>query len=409
MLQLTDGVTTVTLSGGTTPILACDYFPQPPDRNGDGWNDVPETARVIMEGTAASIINAVNGIERMLQLAADHDKRGASRRVFLLHSVAGLPAYRSEVLEGRVVWDGNALYRRLPSSGTTAAQVAVIWRRRYYWEANDETALTGSTITNDGNGNFFSWNSISGSLPTPVRITLTNVNGVQIPSRRFYIHNDVANVFGTDLPVLVPGTGASSWTGGSAHNILRWPLAVPTALANKLQGERYRLLAAFSSLPSGIYVRASIYAEIGGVYILLRAGGDVLSTGLQLLDLGAFHLPPAGNVGTASLVVVLTIYATASGSATLLAVQLAPSEPALTLRQIGFNLPAGASVVYDGMEDAAWLALPERSPAVEAQGELLLYPGQTNKIRILFDEETVYAPTRQLQVAGAYRPRKLTV
>lgn len=407
MLQLTDGVTTVTLSGGTSPILACDYFPQPPTRNGDSYEDVTETATVIMEGTASAIVGAVNSIERLLGWAATNKR--PDRRIFLLHSVAGQATYRSEVLNGRVVWDSNALYRRLPSSGVTAAQVAVVWKRRYYWEANSETALTGYTIANDGNGNFFSWSGVNGTLPAPVRIALTNANGTAIPSRRFYIHNDVANVFGADLPVLVPGTAASSWTGSSAHNVLRWPLAIPSQIASKLQGERYRLLAAFSSLPSNVYVRASVYAEIGGVYMLLQSGGDVLSTGLQLLDLGAFHLPPAGNVGTASLVVVLTIYATASGSATLLAVQLAPSEPALTLRQIGFNLPAGASVVYDGMEDAAWLALPERSPAVEAQGELLLHPNQNNKIRILFDEETVYAPTRQLQVAGAYRPRKLTV
>lgn len=409
-LQISDGVTTVTLSGDASVIKACDYFPSTPERNGKSYNDVTETFGVIMEGAASAIIATVNAIEELLDQAVDGPKRAKTRRVIITYNVTGIAETRKcEVLEGRVLWDVDPLYRRLHDS-TAAVQVTVIWRRRYYWYLPSVT-LTTASITNGGGGaagNSWTWNNIQGSLPAPVRLTLTNVSGATRQTRRFYLLNDADDVLGTDA-FLTPATAAVSWGAGSDHNAPRWPLVIPTTTTAKLAGERYRLLAGFSSLPDGVYVRASVYAYVSGVYLLLQRGDDVLTTGKKLLDLGSLDLSPAGAIGaSSSLAIVLTVYAPLAGSATLAFVQLSPAEPALTIYQNGFGLPNASSIVTDDIDNYDYM-LTARHSIIETSGEMLLYPGQANRLRLLFDEDGLFEPSRQWQVAGTYQPRKLTV
>lgn len=405
-LSMSDGVTTVTLSGGVGVIKACSYFPGTPERNGDGYNDVVESFGVILEGMRADVIAAVNSIEMLLNQATL--KRRRSRRLFASYNVAGgAGTYKSEILDGRVLWDSDPLYRRVQDTAA-AVQVEVIWRRRFYWEG-DSVALSPITITNGTAGNTFVWSGIAGVLPAPVRLTLTNAAGVEMPTSTFYILNDAANTLGT-AAFLTPATATVTWDGGLDHNMLLWPLSLPSEMMAAVAGERYRILAAFSNLPSSVYVRASVYAYVDGVYMLLQRGSDVPSGGRELLDLGALNLPPSGDIGTpSSLMIVLTIYSPAAGTATLSFVQVSPAEPAVTLYQNGFILEVGDSVVYDGMDEVSYLAMSQRHAVVYAAGELVLYPGQSNRLRVLFDEGVNFVPTRQLQVSGAYRPRKLTV
>lgn len=407
-LQISDGVNTVTLSGDGVAIKSCTYFPTPPERNGDSYNDVTETFNVILEGTPAAIITTVNTIEMLLDQAATSARRNPDKRLIASYNVTGIAeTHKSEILEGRVPWDPNPLYRRLQGA-TTAVQIAIIWRRRYYWELAD-VALSTNTITNGTGGNSFAWSGIAGTLPAPLRLTLTNASGVSLPSRRFYILNDADNTMGTTA-FLTPATPTQSWGAGVDHNTLTWPIVVPQATAALMTGERYRILAGFTSLPDGVYVRASVYAYVSGLYLLLQRGGDVLSTGKKLLDLGSLNLSPAGNIGTpSSFAIVVTVYAPLAGSATLAWLQVSPAEPALTLYQNGFSLPNGSTIVHDDMDDYAYMLATQRHPLIDAEGELLLYPGRTNRLRILFDEDGAFVPSRQLQVSGTYRPRKLTV
>ena len=411
-LQLTDGTTTVTLSG-TSPVTGCTYFPETPERKAGVYNsDVTETAQVVLAGTAANIRTTINSIERLLELAALRQAGGTNPKVYVTYAPVSETAHRSEVLEGRVVWDPNPGLRRLGDTAPTA-RVGVIWRRRYYWEGA-ETSLGTATVNNGPSGNTLTYNSVTGSLPAPVRLTLSNP-GSSIATRRFYVANDSTGMFNTTDQFLYVAGGSESvtWVGSASHANPLWTINVPTALAAVMRGERYRVWAAFSSIPDNVYVRASVQSVISTVYQMGQAGGELLAggdNGKQLMDLGALNMPPAGYIGTSALFsIVLSFYANFGGSATLLWVMLAPAHATLNLRQIGYNLGTSQAVVHDGIEDVDYLSLSSKYPAVERSGELLLYPGQSNKLRLLWDEGNTFSASRQLSVTGVYRPRRILV
>jgi len=171
--------------------------------------------------------------------------------------------------------------------------------------------------------------------------------------------------------------------------------------------------AAFSSIPDNVYVRASVQTVISGVPNLGQAGGELLASGnngKQLMDLGALNMPPSGYIGTSAVFsIVLSFYANFGGSATLLWVMIAPAHTTLDLRQAGYNIATNQAVVHDGIEGVDYLSLASKYPGIERTGELLLYPGQQNKLRFLWDEGNTFNAARQLSVAGVYRPRRLLV
>jgi len=410
-LQLTDGTTTVTLSG-TSPVTGCTYFPNTPDRKGGVYEDVTETAQVVLTGTAANIRTSVNSIERLFELAALRQAGGTNPKVYVNYAPVAETAHRSEILEGRVIWDTNPGLRRLSDTNPTV-RIGVIWRRRFYWEGA-ETSLGTATVNNGPSGNTLTYNSVTGSLPAPVRLTLTNP-GSSISTQKFYIANDVANLFATTDHFLYVAGGSESvtWSGSTSHSNNLWTINVPTALAAAMRGERYRVWAAFSSIPDNVYVRASVQTVISGVPNLGQAGGELIAggnNGKQLMDLGALNMPPSGYIGTGAVFsIVLSFFAGFGGSATLLWVMIAPAHTTLDLRQAGYSIATDQAVVHDGIEDVDYLSLASKYPGIERTGELLLYPGQQNKLRLLWDEGNTFNAARQLSVAGVYRPRRLLV
>jgi len=90
-------------------------------------------------------------------------------------------------------------------------------------------------------------------------------------------------------------------------------------------------------------------------------------------------------------------------------VMIAPAHTTLDLRQAGYNIATNQAVVHDGIEGVDYLSLASKYPGIERTGELLLYPGQQNKLRLLWDEGNTFNAARQLSVAGVYRPRRLLV
>ena len=411
-LSLTDGATTVTLSG-TSPVLGCTYFPATPERKNGAYADVTETVQVTLRGTESAIRTSVNSIERLLEQATLRQMGGTNPKVYVNYAPVSETAHRSEVLEGRVVWDTNPGLRRLGDTSPTV-RIAVIWRRRYYWEGA-ETSLGTATVNNGPSGNTLTYNAVTGSLPAPVRLTLANPAASAISTQKFYIANDVANLFATTDHFLYVAGGSESvtWSGSASHANPLWTVNVPTALAATLRGERYRVWAAFSSIPDNVYVRASVGTMISTVYNQGQAGGELLAggnNGKQLMDLGALNMPPAGYIGTGAVFsIVLTFYANFGGSATLLWVMIAPAHTTLDLRQAGYSIAQNQSVVHDGIEGVDYLSLASKYPGIDRTGELLLYPGQQNKLRLLWDEGNTFTASRQLSVTGVYRPRRLLV
>ena len=409
LLQLTDGTNTVTLSGDGGVLRGCTYFPQTPDADAE---EVAETAEITLRGPQAQARAAVNGVERMLRLAAARQAGEDAPRVYAQYAAAdGEPAYRSEVLEGRVTWSSDPGLRRLGDPAPTV-QAAVLWRRRPFWEG-PEAALPSQQIANGPAGNTVLWSGVLGALPAPARITLTNASGAALAARRFYLFNDAGDSFGASGAFFYPTQAHAAWGAGLRHSDMLWRIDIPAASAAKMKGERRRILAAFAGVSENVYLRADLFANVDGYLLPMQEGVEARTggpNGRDLLDLGAVNLPPAGDIGSpAAYAVVLTGWSDAAGSGSLRWLHIGPAAPSMTLKQQGFWLEAGASIVHDGMEGVSYLASAQRFPVVEAAGGLTLRPSAPNRIRILFDEGVLFDPTRTLQVSGVYRPRRAAV
>lgn len=412
-LQLSDGVAQVTLSGGGA-VRGCTYFPATPERKNGEYDDVTESAEITLRGTASDVRAAANAVERLLELAVLRQAGGTNGRVYLNYKpVDSDSMYRSEVLDGRLVWSSAPGLRRLGDSAPTV-QAKVIVRRRYFWEGPEVELPSGAVTNGDGGyGNTLLWNGVQGTLPAPVRVTLVNASGASLTSHRFYVQNDAADRFGATGAFLYPAQPLCTWLDHVRHSNPLWRIDIPQATAAKLKGERHRILAAFDGVSNNLYLRANLFAVVDGVLLPMQQGPEVQTGGpggTELLDLGALNLPPAGDIGSPSAYsIVLTGYYDASGGGTLRWVHVSPAAPSVTLIQLGFTLDVGGGVVHDGIEGVSYLSLAQRHPVVEAAGSLLLYPNQPNRIRILFDEYDNFEPSRALTVYSSYRPRRLTV
>src|SRR5574343_414825 len=319
-LRVTDGTTTVTLSG-QTGIAGCTYFPATASAGGA---QVSETAEIVGSGTAAQIRSAANSIQKLLDDARRRRASGLGTRVFVEYKpVDSDTLYRSEILDGRVVWSAEPAYRRLGDS-TPAIRYAVILERAPWWEgpetelaisANGQSAATGGrTLTNDGVNNWVQVadTQVGGTLPAPVRLRLINNTGSEQGYARLHVginalaapttfghviqgENQVSG-YGSDQ-----ANGSSSGgyyarvSGGAAGGIIcHWvvPAAMMAAGGRWLQ----LLMALAGDAPTGTTVKWSIY-DFAGLVLLWEGQEVALAAGTRLHDTGAVPIPP-GSWGT---------------------------------------------------------------------------------------------------------------
>ena len=131
-LRVTDGTTTVDLTGGTTGITGCTYFPLA-HRPGDAT--VAEQAELVCKGTtAANIRAALNSIERLCEAAARRRASGKGTRIFVEYKpVDSDTLYRSELYGGRLVYSEEPGARRFGET-SPAIKVAFVFERAPWWE-----------------------------------------------------------------------------------------------------------------------------------------------------------------------------------------------------------------------------------------------------------------------------------
>lgn len=446
LLQLTDGTTTVTLSG-SSPVLGATYFPGTPQRTAGELQPVTETAEINLRGTESTIRSKVNSIETLLRQAVERQETGAGARVFVSYKpVDGdAAAYRSEVIDGRVVWSSNPGLRRLGDTSPTI-QVAVIWTRTFWWEgaeaeisisANGQAAATGGrTIYNDpANGNWIQMAAaqVGGNLPAAVRLELTNTAGTTKNLRKLFLsvnaNSDPAN-FTHFLQGEARISGGSvdsdaSYSGGQAlgfslsGSTANYTWTLSQANMQRTKGRRVRVLARFAGTTGALYVKPQVRTTGGQVLW----EGDELSIGPLLYeawrDLGIVPLPPgAYDDAYGAHRLALVFRGTGLGDLDVLQLATVDSYRYLEMPVPGVAIANNAAAVHDGIEGRAYVLTSGVRTGLPTSfgGPLLLQPGVIQRIYILWQihagatagvGDAPIADTASVRLY--YRPRRVTV
>lgn len=408
LLRITNGSTTVVLDSNTgspaTGLVGAVYIPT----EGDGQT-ATETIEVVFSGVSDSIISAMTTVRRLLEQAKEAQINPGIARVYVEYAITStLAAWRSEITSGRLVWSPDRLQRQLQNT-TAVGQLGIVITRLDYWEGPEEDLIESASIINGTSSpyNAMTLTAPTGDLPTPVYVEMVNQNA-DIDARRFLLTMDSFAGLTTNQHLLTSGAGAKSWVGAVTHDNLTWTLAIPNAVAAKLTGFDINVAAAFTSLPDNVYVRATLYSLVSGsLYIPLSSGGEKYSSDRSLLNLGTVQVPRYIN---GNLVLVVSVYSTVSGSATMSFAQITPARGGVSLR-LDDEWISNDAIIYYGVDNAAWYdAGTGRYPTVNSEGgPLMAWPGRTNRLYILFDEYGAFTPSRNLAVSVYARPRRRTL
>jgi hypothetical protein len=212
----------------------------------------------------------------------------------------------------------------------------------------------------------------------------------------------------TNEHLLIPATATVNWTGSVGHNSILYALPLSSTVAGKLAGKSISVIAGFSAISAGIYLRAGLYLLYGGVYTPINLSNEQYVESSRLLfDLGTLEVPKVANGG---LVIVISAYSSATGSATLALAQVAPATNAMNLAA-GYTWAAGEKIGYDAIEDMPYFATGGINYATlrKSGGVPMAYPGRSNRLHLLFDEFGAYNQSRQSTVVVTCRPRRSTI
>lgn len=419
LLRLTDGTTTLTLSGSGA-YLGANYFPisQP------GAERLTESATLILEGTADAVRAAGNAVDLMLRGAPERKRIGAPPLYVEYRPLDSGEIRRAEVFDGFVQWSQVPAERFLAGTLNTV-RVTATWERLAGWQGPEvELPLASSTVTErtggvtiygDDNGANPNWAHITaanvlGTRPADIRLRIQNASGANRAWRRFYaglnVFSDPANA---DLWLLgseaVNGAD-KTWSAGTGHNSLAWLFPLSSTLLAQTQGRTFRVIAAFDSLTSTANLRASVGSYISSLYVAQRIGGERDGT-RRLVDLGEFPIAPGGYAtANASAGLAITVRSAFAGSASLNFVMLMPTDGYRRLEQVGYTAGSTASVEDDGIEGRTYyLSGTSRYTIVRGSGDgLRVYPGREQRLYILYDEDGSWTAGRQMTVRAWYRP-----
>lgn len=378
-LDISDGSTTQILSGSGA-IVGCTYFPLAPERTESGeYNDVTESAEVILRGTSADIRSAVNDIETLLIQAHRKQTTGQGSRIYVNYKpVASDSTWRSEVLGGRLSWSDDPALRRLKDA-TPTVRVFVTWRRRHYWEsAETERSITNTGYTprtggvpilnhDDSATGHDNWVSVSASAlssvaPLGVRLTLQNSTGSNQTWPRMYVAvSDMAPITLEGEARVSGGTltgdsGASNGqylgvtlTSGSSVNF-DWTLSQSAISA--AAGRYMRLFCVlFSAGSSGTTALPSLHDGSGN--FLWRGAPVDLPTTAGIADLGIVPLPPGGVPLATAAALTLRLALTGSGSWGIDFMQMVPAADVQGVFCLA-PIQSNGFIVLDGIEQRVY-------------------------------------------------------
>lgn len=447
------------LSGGGSGVdaacLGVSYFPRTAALDMgiadeiERWEaaNVTESCDVLVTGTAAAVIAAVQMIELILAKAQRRVYTVTNESAYVEYQAHGSASvYRSRILDGRVEWSQAKALRQLPDAGTTTVQISVIWTRTAYWEgpevelalsntASGGAALTGGrTLYNydgptTGHDNYvrIAPNLVSGIAPAPLRVRLQNTTGASRSYAHLHLavnalaissfsHQIEGESFLTPSPAIVTVvSGASggqvaeaSFTGSAT---VKW--ALDYGFLQQTQGRPFRILARMPAFGSAVYAKVEIRTT-GGILLATSDAEVLLSNSSYLQDLGVVSLPPGGySPYSEDLHLYLQLRSTANTTVQLDYYQFYPTEAYRYIVQRGDSLVANEAI-YDNQIDLP-VQIYSESPSTSrrralfaASGRLYVWPGRDQRIYALWDGSGVTI-TDTFLIQAWYRPRVASV
>lgn len=404
ILRLTDGTTTINLTGGTNYFyLAENYAPVTPEpeiaevlsqmRDGGEITSVLQrnvSESVVLAAVAAAfatIQTAVNSIETLLLQAAQRRNTGKGAVVYVEYRPGDSGTiYRSELLYGRLAPDQEMSSTAWAAAG--ALRVTLAWQRRFYWEGSEtELALDNGTIGSKVTGGVTVYNhddsghdnwvdiaagDIAGVLPSPLEIRMYNSYNV---SARDYALAVAGNTFAAPatLSHILEGENATDIAGGAAatvaanssngyyqvaswgssteSKIMEWTLNA--AYLAKTQGFSFRLLARVVAASAGLRLKPKVLFSLTPLW----EGAEVAVGTSEWLDLGVVRLPPWLAGQTNLYDISLALYGKLSGGASISLdfVQVTPLDGYRYLASRGYGAAYLTTLVDDGIENLLYV------------------------------------------------------
>jgi len=464
-LRFTDGTTTIRIlpTGGEAVLKR--YTPQMPeidpvDTGGatmDGgerplapYRNVSEQIDLVWEGDLAEQRAAINTLNRLFQQARHRQRTGMAARVYLEFRPGSTGDWwRSEILSGRVLVDDADLEFDLQLVNV-ALEAAIIYTRRFFWEGpeaqipltngNGQNNTAGLTVVNHddadaGDDNYVAIAStaISGDLPAPPRLEMTNSYDSATRASTIYVAHNAFSAPGTLAHILeaedaAGGTptehatasagyySALSWEATTETLLLNWEIS--TEQLNALGGNYVRLLMRLYSntIYTDLWLRVRIkYKSL----TTLWEGPRMLAVPNQSLqDLGAVQLPPyllgAGNIKELNLMLYGTRAQAGSHGLNVDFLQVAPCDGYRRLVPKGYHLEYQSRLIDDMVEGLLWKDTGADTAKVGIYvtygAPILLEPGRDQRLYFLHSGWTGGAGIdRTLSVKAFYRPRRLTL
>lgn len=461
ILRLTDGTNTTNLVGG--PIYRADYVPRTPEMSVveyepatvlDGGEAASITRRNVTEqcdvtisaDTMAEVEAALHEIEAFFLRAVEFQNRRGGSRVYVELATDGSTVYRSEILYGRVELGEQPL---MWLASGPALSAALIWRRRFYWEASDEVTLaltntygTGSSgvIYNHLTAVFENYVAIDGAdvdgvLPTPARIEITNTYATDILANVIVGHNVYADP--DDLVPELECEGALTDVGAvytdvtcaggeyvllnmaaTRELLLTWTIS--SEVLSSCRGRFFRLWLRCQDKPAAdTYLTPKMILGIGTLQVVAEGQETKLNTGQVLQDLGVLQIPPylMGDTGVL-FQMDLALYGRSASLGTLAVdfLYLMPLDGYRELRPRGYGMAQDITLVDDGIADSIWV----QGYGIGSDELIGLYYGLGPRVTLIPDrDQRLYflmsntdgdaEIERTATVVVKYRPRRLTV
>lgn len=317
----------IDLQGSTEGVIA--FNPKPPTAPDATF--LTDTIVLYLDD-GAQVARTGNGyihrLERYFERARRRQLQQTGVRIWLKYKPYDADdLYRTEVLDGRVVWaDGTAGAAWLPSD---RGECAIIVMHKPYWEHDTEQELPlyndnasgtgGADIVNhndnesgDDNWVLIEGTDVEGSLPAPVRIEFEVTSALGTDEQVWLCHtietddgsgsDQIWTIEGEDNEDATPGTvTADTSSSGDAYIAESWSATTETVIAFWTLGGAYLAAAAGNPFRAVMRVITQVYSDLYvRLWIADTGGGELWSTPLilaqqnsELIDFGTIpSLPP---------------------------------------------------------------------------------------------------------------------
>ncbi len=440
-LQLVDDANNVVDLNDSVAFPLDGYFPRV---SSDVEQHVTDSFEVLLRGTSS--IDRLRALNRMLEYA----RRSTGPNGVWIHYAPDGTAWRSRIYDGVVSYDEkvHSYYR----SNTIKAIITL--ERDPYWEGPEQQIpLSNGNGTNNTSGlNVFNANdgvgtppnrqnnyveisgsAISGDLPAPVRLEMTNQFNSSARLSEIWISLNVYSNPSTFQHVLegesaialqsgITNQAVSGYSGGNIKNfsltienqtpLVRWELN--TAYLNAANKRWFKILAVFaSSTHQGIRLQARIMFPVGTILTTVASSQEVLLSNVLIQEIGEIQIPPwllsSGDLAPVDLV----LFGQKSGTANMQIdfIQISPVDGYRVLIPRGYGAAYGVRIVDDGINEQiytdGWSGGGRTGHYTAIGKPLRLIPGKTQRIYFLQQGSTGDANiTRMLSVKAYYRPRR---